>query len=34
MQLRERIILNSETAAARAIFNSSVETSLLELERL
>ena len=34
MQLRERIILNSEMADARAIFNSVVETSLLELERL
>ena len=34
MQLRERIILNSEMADARAIFNSAVETSLLELERL
>ena len=33
MQLRERIILNSEMADARAIFNSAVETSLLELER-
>ena len=29
MQLRERIILNSEMADARAIFNSAVETSLL-----
>ena len=34
MKLRERIILNSEMADARAIFNSAVETSLLELERL
>ena len=34
MQLRERIILNSEMADARAIFNTAVETSLLELERL
>ena len=34
MQLRERSILNSEMADARAIFNSAVETSLLELERL
>ena len=34
MQLWERIILNSEMADARAIFNSAVETSLLELERL
>ena len=34
MQLRERSILNSEIADARAIFNSAVETSLLELERL
>ena len=34
MQLRERIILNSEMADARTIFNSAVETSLLELERL
>ena len=33
MQLRERIILNSEMADARAIFNSAFETSLLELER-
>ena len=31
MQLRERIILNSEMADVRAIFNSAVETSLLEL---
>ena len=31
MQLRERIILNSEMADIRAIFNSAVETSLLEL---
>ena len=31
MQLRERIILNSEMADVRAIFNSTVETSLLEL---
>ena len=30
MQLRERIILNSEMADVRAIFNSAVETSLLE----
>ena len=34
MQLRERIILNSEMADTRAIFNSVAETSLLELERL
>ena len=34
MQLWERIILNSEMADARAIINSAVETSLLELERL
>ena len=34
MQLRERSILKSEMADARAIFNSAVETSLLELERL
>ena len=34
MQLRERSILKSEMADARAIFNSVVETSLLELERL
>ena len=34
MQLRERIILNSEMADARAIFHSAVEASLLELERL
>ena len=34
MQLRERSILNSEMGDARAIFNSTVETSLLELERL
>ena len=34
MQLWERIILNSEMADARAIFNSAMETSLLELERL
>ena len=34
MQLRERSILNSEMADVRAIFNSAVETSLLELERL
>ena len=33
MQLRERSILKSEMADARAIFNSAVETSLLELER-
>ena len=32
MQLRERSILNSEMGDARAIFNSAVETSLLELE--
>ena len=31
MQLRERIILNSEMADVRAIFNSAVETGLLEL---
>ena len=31
MQLRERIILNSEMADIRAFFNSAVETSLLEL---
>ena len=34
MQLRERILQNSEMADAKAIFNSAVETSLLELERL
>ena len=34
MQLQERIILNSEMADARAIFNTAVETSLLELEWL
>ena len=34
MQLRERIILNSEMADARVIFNTAVETSLLELEVL
>ena len=34
MPLRERSILNSEMGDARAIFNSTVETSLLELERL
>ena len=34
MQLRERIILNSEMADARVIFNTAVETSLLELEWL
>ena len=34
MQLRERILQNSEMADATAIFNSAVETSLLELERL
>ena len=34
MQLRERILRNSEMADAKAIFNSAVETSLLELERL
>ena len=31
MQLQETIILNSEIADVRAIFNSAVETSLLEL---
>ena len=31
MQLRGRIILNSEMADVRAILNSAVETSLLEL---
>ena len=31
MQLGGRIILNSEMAHVRAIFNSAVETSLLEL---
>ena len=31
MQLRETIILNSEMADVRAIFNSAVETSRLEL---
>ena len=31
MQLRGRIILNSEMADVRAIFNSAVEKSLLEL---
>ena len=34
MQRAERIILNSEMADARAIFNSAVETSLFELKRL
>ena len=34
MQLRERILQNSEMADAKASFNSAVETSLLELERL
>ena len=34
MQLRERILQNSEMTDAKAIFNSAVETSLLELERL
>ena len=34
MQLRERNILNSEMADARAIFNSAVQISLLELEWL
>ena len=34
MQLRERILQNSEMADVKAIFNSAVETSLLELERL
>ena len=31
MQLWEKIIRNSEMAGVRAIFNSAVETSLLEL---
>ena len=34
MQLRERILQNSEMADGKAIFNSAVDTSLLELERL
>ena len=34
MQLRERIILNSEMADVNSNFNSAVEASLLELERL
>ena len=34
MQLRERIIQNSDMADAREIFNSAVETILSELERL
>ena len=34
MQLRERIIPNSEMANVNSNFNSAVEESLLELERL
>ena len=34
MQLRERIILNSEMVDINSNFNSAVEASLLELERL
>ena len=34
MQLRERIIPNSEMAGVNSNFNSAVEASLLELERL
>ena len=34
MQLRETIILNSEMADVNSNFNSAVEASLLELERL
>ena len=34
MQLRERIILNSEIADVNSNFNSAVEASLLGLERL
>ena len=34
MQLRKRIILNSEMADVNSNFNSAVEASLLELERL
>ena len=34
MQLRERIILNSEMADLNSNFNSAVEASVLELERL
>ena len=34
MQLRERIIPNSEMADVNSNFNSAVEASLLELERL
>ena len=34
MQLREKIILNSEMAEVNSNFNSAVEASLLELERL
>ena len=34
MQLRERIILNSEMADVNSNFNSAVEASLLELKRL
>ena len=33
MQLRERIILNSEMADLNSNFNSAVEASVLELER-
>ena len=34
MQLRERIILNSEIAEVNSNYNSAVEASRLELERL
>ena len=34
MQLRERIILNSEMADLNSNFNSAVEASVLELDRL
>ena len=34
MQLRERIILNSEMADLNSNFNSTVEASVLELDRL
>ena len=34
MQLRDRIILNSEMVDIYSNFNSAVEASLLELERL
>ena len=34
MQLQERIILNSEMADINSNFNTPVETSLFELERL